>query len=477
MLVVYAAACKALLFRAFEYAGSDLYSFLEMSRSWLDGRPLLYENAYGYHAAIHSFYLLLAFAPLTLPWGAYGLFAGLVLLELLAVARVAYSHRLDGAGKLVVLGGLLSPLAYLVFDDPGWGFHPELSYLPLAVLLALDLAEDRPRRAVLVALAMLLVKEDGAVLVGAVLVAHFAGRLWALAPGAREERRLVLRTAAASLALVAIAFALDLALLWALGRGLPVHMTASGRTMRGLAVVWTAISGQGAAGRRALLLSGLAGYALFALALLIPLGARFIRGLALLAVSAPAVVLALAVSAGPYKFELMAWAPRLALLAALVLACLVFAARSNGSPRTAAALVLLSWGLQLPLLARLGYWLPRRANVWSLAQAGDLRLADLPARELAFLRCVADRVPRGSTIAPPAEFYTLFHRHSIVFAGLERHAWQPPRLRVFRGGASTAAAAEGLCAARAVGELALAGECSLVSSVASCGALADAKRP
>jgi hypothetical protein len=176
------ATCKVLLFRAFEYAGSDLYSFLEMSRSWLQGRPLLYENAYGYHAAIHSSYLLLAFSPLTVPWGACGPFAGLVLLELLAIARIAGSRGLDTAAKLAVLAGLLSPLAYLVIDDPGWGFHPELCYPPLTVLFALDLAENRPLRAALVALATLLVKEDGAVPVGAVLLAHFA------APSCRSRR-------------------------------------------------------------------------------------------------------------------------------------------------------------------------------------------------------------------------------------------------------------------------------------------------
>ena len=183
LVVLFALACKALLFHDLEYTASDLYSFLEMSRSWLRGAPLLYENAYGSHAAIHGFYLVLAFAPLTWWLGAYGLFAGLALLQLLAALRVALTPALDLRGRLAVLGGLLSPFAWYVPDNPGYGFHPELCYPPLAVLLALALVERRRGQTLLAAVALVLVKEDGALVCAAVLAAHYACRLWAARAG------------------------------------------------------------------------------------------------------------------------------------------------------------------------------------------------------------------------------------------------------------------------------------------------------
>jgi len=45
-----------------EYFGSDLYSFLEMSRSWHYGGRLLQDNVWSDNRAIHNFYLVLAFS-------------------------------------------------------------------------------------------------------------------------------------------------------------------------------------------------------------------------------------------------------------------------------------------------------------------------------------------------------------------------------------------------------------------------------
>ena len=206
LTVLYAGLCKALLFHDLEYTHTDFFSFLEMSRSLVQSGELLRDNVYGHHAAIHGFYLLLAFSPLTVPLGAYGLILGLVLLHLTAVVRVALATTLDLPGRVALLGGYLSPIAYAVFDNPVFGFHPELCYPPLALLLALDLREGRSRRATLVAALMVLVKEDGAVLCACVLVAFFAPRFWALRAAAPEERRPVASAAAWSLLAATLAF-------------------------------------------------------------------------------------------------------------------------------------------------------------------------------------------------------------------------------------------------------------------------------
>ena len=147
LLVLYAGLCKALLFHGLEFYHTDFFSFLEMSRSLYASGELLRDNVYGHHAAIHNFYLLLAFSPLTVPLGAFGLILGLVLLHVAAVLRIALAASLDLPGHVALLGGYLSPIAFAVFDNPVFGFHPELCYPPLALLLALDLREGRSRRA------------------------------------------------------------------------------------------------------------------------------------------------------------------------------------------------------------------------------------------------------------------------------------------------------------------------------------------
>ena len=151
LAVLVAGLDKALLFRNLEYPGSDFYSFLEMTWSWFYAGRFLHDNAYGSHAAIHNFYLLPAFAPLTITLGAYGLIVVLVLAHGAAVGRLAGCGALDPPARLAVLAGSLGPLAFHVFDNPHWGFHPELLYPPLALLLALELLQGWTWRTVAVA--------------------------------------------------------------------------------------------------------------------------------------------------------------------------------------------------------------------------------------------------------------------------------------------------------------------------------------
>ena len=124
LAVLYAGLCKALLFRDLEFIGSDFFSFLEMTWSWYYAGLLLHDNVYGSHFAIHNFYLLLAFAPLTIPLGAYGLILGLGLLNWAPALGVAWCARLEGARRLGILAGALGPVAYFVFATRAGAFIP-----------------------------------------------------------------------------------------------------------------------------------------------------------------------------------------------------------------------------------------------------------------------------------------------------------------------------------------------------------------
>src|SRR5215475_8765205 len=70
----------------FQHQGymSDLFSHLEIARGWLQGRPLLHENRYGFHGTLHNYFLDLVVGPFTLLWGVYGLFLVQILLYALS---------------------------------------------------------------------------------------------------------------------------------------------------------------------------------------------------------------------------------------------------------------------------------------------------------------------------------------------------------------------------------------------------------
>jgi hypothetical protein len=182
----------------------------------------------------------------------------------------------------------------------------------------------------------------------------------------------------------------------------------------------------------------------------------------------------LAVSSAPYRFELMMWPPRLALLVALLVACMAFAGstpnRPTSPPRVAASVVVLaalSWGLQVFLLSRIGYTVKPRLDVPALLTGNGYRASTVPPREMSFLRCVASRLPGGLPVLAPRGLIPVFHRQSIVLEGLEARAWHPPRLSLVAS--SGAAAAEPVCRGPQVGRLTVEGECDLVARVADCG--------
>ena len=473
LVVLYAGLCKALLFHDLEYYHTDFFNFLEMSRSLFESGELLRDNVYGHHAAIHNYYIMLAFSPLILSLGAYGLILGLVLLHVAAVLRVAFAATLDLPSRVALLGGYLSPIAYAVFDDPIFGFHPELCYPPLCLLLALDLREGRSRRAILVAALLLLVKEDGAVLCACVLVAFFALRLWELRTASPEERRPVVAAAAWSLLATALAFAAGMALLWLMGRALPQPQeTAEVRLLDSLRNVGHALAGRSL--MRESLSWGLVGYCAVGVLTLLPLGRRLFRGLTLLLVSSPPLLAVLVVSAGVYRFRYMLWPHRLAALSALAGACLVLAsptfARSGRRAMVRVlALIALTWTAQLVALDRAeGYSAVGRLDAPGLLKGEGTRASEVPHEELRFVRCLGARLPRGLPVIAFGDLYPVFHRQSIFFDARAAYARSAPRLRVVPASLDGASLAGGLCRGPRVGGHEVEAECGLIPLVEGC---------
>src|SRR5262245_40067579 len=73
ILAVWWLCAKFVLFDALEYT-CDLFSALELTWTWADGRPLLFENSFGDHKPVHNYYLLPLLYPATAMFGARGLF-------------------------------------------------------------------------------------------------------------------------------------------------------------------------------------------------------------------------------------------------------------------------------------------------------------------------------------------------------------------------------------------------------------------
>src|SRR5260370_24293061 len=83
---------KSMLFLRLEYT-TDLFSNLQLTRSFFEGRPLLWENGYGNHKAFHNLYVAPLFYPFTRFLGAYGLFVAQALLYGWAVYRILVRAR------------------------------------------------------------------------------------------------------------------------------------------------------------------------------------------------------------------------------------------------------------------------------------------------------------------------------------------------------------------------------------------------
>lgn len=476
LVVLTAGLNKALLFRSLQYTGSDFYSFLEMTWSWLYAGRLLHDNVYGYHGAIHNFYGMLMFAPLTLLLGAYGLILGLVLVHAAAVVRVAGCEVLDRSARLMILSSALSPLAFFVFDNPRWGFHPELLYPPLALLLAVELLEGWSWRAVLLAGVIVIIKEDGAVVCAAVVLAHTAWRVSTLWRTSRNEAWRALRRGAVSLLVLTAVFLAGLALLFLTSDLFAeTQATFGDRLVRSLKLLARTLEGHGRV-RLPRLKDSIEILAALSLLLLLPLGRRLPKGLALFAIAVPPLVVVLLVSAAPYRFHKMLWAPRVATLMVAVVAALVFASRTPpGRRHTSLAAVLalaaVSWGGQLGLLHHMSY--PIVSRIKGLASAFGPPESPLAPAEDRGLRCVAARLPRGLPVSAVWDVHPFFHRQSIVFETREEHAWQAPRLRIVRAAGDARNRAEGHCRGPVFGAFAVEAECELLPLIASCDTLGE----
>lgn len=168
---------KVIRFQGLYYTYNDMYIFLQSSCSWINGRPLLYENIGGYSDQIHNNYAMLLWGPLIYIGGAYGGFivqTGLSLVSYSLVLQYLSRRVMDWVGWLFLVVLLVGPVWFWLNDHPNIGWHPELTYLPLSLLFILTLLTYQTNWFWVTAVLIVLVKEDGALLAGAIQLAFLS---------------------------------------------------------------------------------------------------------------------------------------------------------------------------------------------------------------------------------------------------------------------------------------------------------------
>ncbi len=436
---------KILRFDALGYSFNDMYAFVQMSCSWMDGRPFMYDNVWGYHHRIHNYYTVLLWGPLCYTLGAKGLFLAQTALLLLAY-WLTNRHLIRRAvpaqtQMLVLVVVLLGPISFWLNDHPNIGWHTELTYLPAALLFGIGLAKGRLRRSdgsargswfwvVLAGLFLVLVKEDGAVL--ALLIHASAVALRYVETSERAGSRVnplvgLLKNPRLWAVVIGWSVVFVGGMVWIAAK----NNFAEPRLRNALQLMATHTS-EWAFWRQMLLLLGqsllllvpVAGLLWVVTRSLPPRPKMVVWGCWLLGVLLLTVLNV--VQSAHYIDQILfylvslTWPPRFVLLwgfsaAFLVLVVTTFKTNSGDVPaRTAWRSIAFLWLLQLPILSLarpdLPGWAEWKAAFWGPPGAG-MNPQFLDPDDLKNLRAIANRLPPRSNVFAFDQVVPYFHKH------------------------------------------------------------------
>lgn len=422
---------KILHFCKLDYQ-SDLFSHIQTSRSWLQGRPIMFENNYGDHAIYHNYFFNLLMGPFALWWGAYGIFISQFALYLWAIwisFPIIYSPTATTAKNLIYftfyIGIFFGPYAFWLYDDPWFGFHTEMLYIPLSIIFISSLLKKHTFFSILSALFILLVKEDGAVLLACLHLLFFTYK-WQTGSIIRAEwlkNSILWGVVWVAVFITGVfylkyknhfeATRLDKAIdrMHELGPGVYVEYFI------------------GVLKSFALLLLPLIGFiifirpakwkiALWALLLLVPIVAvNIISGLYYL----------------PHKDFSITWVPRFSLVFGFYLGLVLLQFSSGYTP----------WTKQKPVAATISvialivifggqvFLLKKEKNYPFYKNAVEILSAPHPEKAKPYiseLKNIAKVLPHDYPVAPPYWTFALFHKHDFLWISSAYNAWQQPRM-------------------------------------------------
>ncbi len=152
---------KCLHFKRCDYT-SDIFTHFQLSHDWLLGKPLFYENSFGFHSKFHNYFIDLCMAPFTYLFSVYGLFIalfGFVIGALYAVLKMLENQGVSFQTKLLFVIFYASPLTYFTLHNEHYGFHVEMLLIPLCLLFTASFIQQN-KWFWLWAFFIVLVKED-----------------------------------------------------------------------------------------------------------------------------------------------------------------------------------------------------------------------------------------------------------------------------------------------------------------------------
>ncbi len=162
------------------YYQDDLYSVLQSTKSWFYGYSFLWDNRYGHLEKIHFSYSALLLAPFTLIAGAKGLFIVHGLALFLVFVWLIFSKLLLISLQQRIFIGitfLISPYSFYIFDNPVYGWHLEMMFLPFAFLFTMALLQQNNKWMILLSgLLLCATKEDGAVIACCIHLAYLIAK-------------------------------------------------------------------------------------------------------------------------------------------------------------------------------------------------------------------------------------------------------------------------------------------------------------
>jgi len=437
-VIAYWLVVKSVLFHRLEYT-SDLFSNLELSRSFFDGRPLLWENGFGDHKAIHNLYIAVLFYPFTRFLGAYGLFAaeaalyGWAIHKILSRASLLTDYRRELYWAVLAAIGL-GPVAFWIWDNPIYGFHYELALVPLSALFAVSLSE-RSRWAWIFAALIVLTREEGAIVAWCIHVLH---EVLNSEPGTGGlgARSALLRRLAWITGTWLLVFIAGMALLLAMGAS-HGRLGLALMGLRGLAEDSSTRSLLIESLGDAVLLLGTGGVVYLAGIPLRGLAASAVVSLALIV---PSSLGSLTYSGDAFRAHAITWPPRFAMLWSVMLAGYLFAVERIRTPvfaarrlrRTALAIAVAGSMIAqvVALGARRNYQFVPRFTLQAFTSTPRFVASALSSAEDAFLICLGRDLPSDASVTSTGGLFGRFHRQDLLWPDRVQTAWKPPELVV-----------------------------------------------
>jgi hypothetical protein len=421
---------KCVLFDKLEYT-ADIFDYLFMSRSVFQGLGLLWEPQF--HGLIHHFALMPAWYPFTWWLGAYGLFAGHALLMLAVIVGISSDINRSEAWRrelswTVLFALVLGPVGFWLWDNPIYGWHAEVVFLPLSILFASGLAR-RSRIAWLWGAMLIVNREEGALIAWAVhalfVMMDASTNVDGSTDASRRRRRVRLaRLTAAYLAV----FAANVALL--LARQPSAVDSRIGLALARVPALWSDVGL-----RMEMWRAVSAAFGLWLTGAVVALAILRVRWVLLVAlVTMPLVAVeafgTLAYDVDAMRYHGVEWPPRFAMFWGPLIAGSVFSIRFATAPvlrhRTTrvgicVVVAVSSLGLQASALNSSRKY-DMVARLESVAGRGPrLGASALSAREDRVMRCLGARLPSDTKVAVPAFLEARFHRQLMLWGQRSAH--------------------------------------------------------